>query len=71
LDATPKFPQGITPTNFEIVKSTLQDAIDFQWNKGDTVDKLRKEAGMTVREARDLVKTELGMTRRWEDEEES
>ena len=71
LDATPKFPQGITPTNFEIVKSTLQDAIDFQWNKGDTVDKLRKEAGMTVREARELVKTELGMTRRWEDEEEN
>jgi hypothetical protein len=70
LDATPKFPQGITPTNFEIVKSVLQDSIDFQWNKGDTVDKLRKSAGMTVREARDVVNTELGSTRRWEDEKE-
>jgi hypothetical protein len=56
--------------NYEIIKSTLQDAVDFQWNKGDTVDKLRKDAHMTVREARELVKTELGLTRRWEDEKE-
>ena len=61
---------GITPTNFEIVKSTLQDSVDFGWKKTKTVDMLRKNAIMTVRQAREIVKNELGQTRRWEDDEE-
>ena len=61
---------GITPANFEIVKSTLQDAVDFGWKKTKTVDMLRKNAIMTVRQAREVVNNELGQTRRWEDDEE-
>ena len=61
-------PDGITPTNFEVIKKTLQTAVDFQWNKTKTVSELRKY-GMTVRQARDLVKTEFEGLRRWEDEE--
>jgi hypothetical protein len=64
------FPDGITPANFEVVKKTLQTAMDYGWKKTKTVDELRKYAGMTVRQARELVKNELGMTRRWEDAEE-
>jgi hypothetical protein len=64
------FPDGITPANFEVVKKTLQTAMDYGWKKTKTVDELRKYAGMTVRQARELVKNELGMTRRWEDVEE-
>ena len=61
---------GITPDNYEIVKSTLQDAVDFGWKKTKTVNMLRKNAIMTVRQARDIVNNELGQTRRWEDDEE-
>ena len=61
---------GITPANYEIVKSTLQDSIDFGWKKTKTVDMLRKNAIMTVRQAREIVKNELGQTRRWEDDSE-
>jgi len=61
---------GITPDNYEIVKSTLQDAVDFGWKKTKTVDMLRKNAIMTVRQARQIVKEELGQTRRWEDDSE-
>ena len=53
--------------NYEVIKSTLQTAVDFQWSKTRTVDELRSKAGMTVRQARELVKNELGQTRRWED----
>ena len=63
------YPDGITPKNFEVVKNTLQTAIDFQWKKTKTVDELRKSAGMTVRQARNLVQAELEGTRRWEDAE--
>jgi DNA-directed RNA polymerase subunit RPC12/RpoP len=62
-----KFPDGINPANYEVIKSTLQTAVDFQWSKTRTVDELRSKAGMTVRQARELVKNELGQTRRWED----
>jgi hypothetical protein len=61
---------GITPDNYEIVKSTLQDAVDFGWKKTKTVNMLRKNAIMTVRQARDIVNNELGQTRRWEDDSE-
>ena len=64
------YPDGITPANFEVVKNTLQHAVDFGWKKTKTVDQLRK-AGMTVRQARELVKQEFENTRRWEDGEES
>jgi len=64
------YPDGITPANFEVVKKTLQHAVDFGWKKTKTVDKLRK-AGMTVREARDLVKQEFEQVRRWEDGKEN
>ena len=64
-----KFPEGITPTNFEVVKKTLQDSIDFDWTKKKTVEELRTKALMTVREARDLVKQELADTKRWEEED--
>ena len=63
------YPDGITPANYKVVKTTLQHAVDFGWKKTKTVDKLRK-VGMTVREARDLVKQEFEQTRRWEDGEE-
>ena len=61
------FPDGITPNNFSVVKSTLQIATDFGWTKTKTVDELRKSAKMTVREARDLVNQEFEQLRRWED----
>ena len=64
------FPDGITPTNFIFIKKTLQNAIDFGWNKGKTTDELRKYSGMTVRQAREIVKNEFQGIRRWEDEEE-
>jgi DNA-directed RNA polymerase subunit RPC12/RpoP len=63
------YPDGITPTNFEIVKKTLQTAMDYGWKKTRTVEELRKYAGMTVRQARELVKTEFQGIRSWEDEE--
>ena len=62
------FADGITPNNFDVIKTTLQTALDFGWKKTKTVDELRK-FGMTVRQARAIVKNELGTTRRWEDEE--
>jgi len=37
-----KFPEGITPANFEVVKRTLQSSIDFDWTKKRTVEELRK-----------------------------
>ena len=64
------FPEGITPTNFSVVKKTLQSSVDFGWTKTKTVDELRKFASMTVRQARDIVKNEFESTRRWEDGEE-
>jgi hypothetical protein len=65
------YPKGITPLNFESVKRTLQSGIDFGWTRKKTTDELRKKAFMTVRDARDLVKSEYEGVRRWEDEEES
>ena len=62
-----KFPDGITPANFEIIKSTLQDSVDYSWTKKKTTEELRKYAGLTVRQAREVVKNELAETRRWED----
>ena len=59
---------GITPTNFETVKNILQTSVDFGWKKTKTVEELRKSAHMTVRQARDVVQSELDTTRRWEDE---
>jgi hypothetical protein len=64
-----KFPDGITPANFEVVKRTLQSSIDFDWTKKRTVEELRKSASMTVRDARELVKQELADVKRWEEEE--
>ena len=61
---------GITPDNFDVIKSLLQTAVNYDWNKGKMVDELRKQAGMTVRQARDLVKNELSMVKRWEDVDE-
>ena len=61
---------GINPANFEIVKSILQDSVDFGWKKTKTVNTLRKNAIMTVRQAREIVNKELGQTRRWEDDSE-
>ena len=52
-----------------LLKKTLQTSIDYGWNKTKTVDELRKFTGMTVREARSVVKSELESVRRWEDEE--
>ena len=63
------YPNGITPTNFDVVKKTLQTAMDFGWKKTKTVEELRKYAGMTVRNARDIVNEEFGQVKRWEDEE--
>ena len=63
------YPNGITPTNFDVVKKTLQTAMDFGWKKTKTVEELRKYAGMTVRNARDIVNEEFGHVQRWEDEE--
>jgi DNA-directed RNA polymerase subunit RPC12/RpoP len=65
------FPDGITPNNFVVVKTTLQTAADFGWTKTKTVEELRKSANMTVRQARELVKQEFEQVRRWEDGEEN
>ena len=64
------FPDGITPANFNAVKRTLQTSVDFGWTKQKTEKELREKAFMTVRQARQIVKDELGQTRRWEDDEE-
>ena len=64
------FPDGITPLNYEAVKRTLQTSVDFGWTKQKTEIELRSKAFMTVRQARQIVKDELGQTRRWEDDEE-
>ncbi len=63
------YPDGITPVNFQIVKNTLQTAVDFGWTKTKTQEELRKSANMTVRQARDLVKAEFDQARRWEEEQ--
>jgi hypothetical protein len=63
------FPEGITPDNFEVVKSILQLSLDFGWKKTQTVDELRNKAFMTVRDARDVYDNELSNTRRWENGE--
>ena len=60
------FPDGITPANFEIVKTTLQTSVDFGWNKTKTVDELRKSGMMTVRQAREIVKNEFEGLNSWE-----
>ena len=60
---------GITPANFEVVKRTLQTAVDFDWKKTKTVEELRKSTGMTVRQARGIVQEEFDTLRRWEDNE--
>ena len=64
------FPVGITPSNYDVVKKTLQSSVDYGWSKTKTVDELRKFASMTVRQAREVVKNEFESTRRWEDGEE-
>ena len=64
------FPVGITPSNYDVVKKTLQSSVDFGWTKTKTVNELRKFASMTVRQAREVVKNEFESTRRWEDGEE-
>lgn len=61
-----KFPSGITPENFEVVKSTLQTALDFGWTKSKIEDQLRKYANMTVRDSKDLIKNEMEAFNRWE-----
>jgi len=60
------FPKGITPDNFDIVKTTLQTALDFGWKKTKIVDELRKATRMTVRDARELVDNEMSAFERWE-----
>ena len=62
-----EFGDGINPANFEMVKDTLQSSINFNWTKKKTVEELRKYAGVTVRQAREIIKNELSETRRWED----
>ena len=64
------FPNGITPDNFAVVKSILQTSLDFGWKKTKTVDELRTKAFMTVRDAREVVKSELESTRRWDNDSE-
>ena len=64
------FPKGITPSNFVVVKTTLQTAMDFDWKKTKTVDELRKATNMTVRDARNIVQNEFSDVKRWEDEDE-
>ena len=63
------FGDGITPSNFTVVKNTLQTAVDYGWKKTKTVDELRKAAGMTVRQARAIVKAEFEGMRAWEEDE--
>jgi len=64
------YPDGITPINFKVVKNILQSAVDHGWKKTKTVEQLRKSARMTVRQAREIVKSEFESVRRWEDGEE-
>ena len=64
------YPNGITPDNFDVVKSILQTSLDFGWKKTKTVDELRTKAFMTVRDAREVVKSELESTRRWDNDSE-
>ena len=64
------FPAGITPANFEVVKTTLQTAVDFGWKKTKTVDELRKIGTMTVREARELYENEFELMKQNEAIEE-
>ena len=64
-------PDGINSANFEMVKKTLQDSIDFDWTKKKAVEELRSKAFMTVRQARDVVKSELADVKRWEDEDDT
>jgi len=64
------YPTGITPDNFDVVKSILQTSVDFGWKKTKTVDELRDKAFMTVRDAREIVKSELESTRRWDNDSE-
>ena len=64
------YPDGITPINFQVVKNTLQSAVDHGWKKTKTVEQLRKYGSMTVRQAREIVKHEFESIRRWEDGEE-
>lgn len=64
------YPNGITPDNFDVVKSILQTSLDFGWKKTKTVDELRSKAFMTVRDAREVVKSELESTRRWDNDSE-
>jgi hypothetical protein len=64
------YQDGITPTNFEVVKNILQTSVDFGWKKTKTVNELRNKANITVRDAREIVKHELDQTRRWEDDKE-
>ena len=64
------YPEGITPDNFDVVKSILQTSVDFGWKKTKTVDELRTKAFMTVRDAREIVKSELESTRRWDNDSE-
>jgi hypothetical protein len=64
------YPNGITPDNFDVVKSILQTSVDFGWKKTKTVDELRTKAFMTVRDAREVVKSELESTRRWDNDSE-
>lgn len=63
------FPDGITPTNYSLVKTTLQTAVDFGWKKTKTVEELRKAGGMTVRQARELYDNEFYGLQNWEDEQ--
>ena len=55
--------------NFQVVKNTLQSAVDHGWKKTKTVEQLRKYGHMTVRQAREIVKSEFESIRRWEDGE--
>ena len=64
------YPDGITPINFQVVKNTLQSAVDHGWKKTKTVEQLRKYGSMTIRQAREIVKHEFESIRRWEDGEE-
>ena len=60
------FPNGITPTNFEVVKTVLQSSLDYGWKKTKTVDELRSRTKMTVRHAREIVENELNQFERWD-----
>ena len=56
--------------SYDVVKSILQTSVDFGWKKTKTVDELRTKAFMTVRDAREIVKSELESTRRWDNDSE-